>query len=401
MARNLVICCDGTWNTSTQKDRGQVVPSNVVKMARLVDEDSQSAKQIVYYDTGVGTGRGLDKWTGGGLGIGLTDNIIQAYKWIASNYENGDQLYLFGFSRGAYTVRSLAGLIGHCGLTAPDNKLIEQAYGLYREASDKQGEARAAEFKQAQRQLPVHFLGVWDTVGALGVPALSRYGLLRQGIKFICSTTGMLKKYAHGFHSMELGDHINHAYHALAIDEKRGPFEPSLWKKKEANNHTKVMQVWFPGVHSNIGGGYADTGISDHALMWMAVKARDAGLQLNNRYLALRLDPNAHGELRDSMTAVYKALPKYVRKIGLPGTLAEYLHFSVRTRIEHPTNADYPPKNLLPVVTLQEIMGMRKVTDSKVEFDASSQGVIQKIRGASSISTWSQPAKRETESTPG
>jgi uncharacterized protein (DUF2235 family) len=341
MQRNLVVCCDGTWNTPTQKDRGLVVPSNVVKMSRAID-DSDPARQRIYYDTGVGTGRGIDKWFGGAFGVGLTDNIEQAYRWIADEYRDGDRLCFFGFSRGAYTVRSLAGLIGRCGLTGPgDAKAARKAYELYRQASDDRARSRASEFKAGQRDVQVHFLGVWDTVGSLGVPALSRYGLLRKTVRVLARGS----KFAHGFHDENLGRHVVHAYHAVAIDEERGPFAPSLWKA-DGSVRENVEQVWFAGVHCNIGGGYVDAGLSDHALLWMAAKAMKAGLALDYRYLAMRVDPNCHGELRDSKTLAYHLIPDHEREIGLPSTLNERVHQSAVSRMRHPTNG-YRPRNLM------------------------------------------------------
>lgn len=340
MQRNLVVCCDGTWNTPTQKDRGLVVPSNVVKMSRAID-DSDPTRQRIYYDTGVGTGRGIDKWFGGAFGVGLTDNIQQAYQWVADEYRDGDRLYLFGFSRGAYTVRSLAGLIGRCGLTpVGDAKAARKAYDLYRQASDDRRRALADAFKAGQRDVRVHFLGVWDTVGSLGVPALSRYGLLRKTVRRLARGS----KLAHGFHDENLGRHVAHAYHAVAIDEERGPFAPSLWKTEGAPRDN-VEQVWFAGVHCNVGGGYVDAGLSDHALLWMAAKAMKAGLALDYRYLAMRVDPNCHGELRDSKTLAYHLIPDHEREIGLPNTLNERIHRSAVSRMRHPTNG-YRPRSL-------------------------------------------------------
>lgn len=340
MGRNLVVCCDGTWNTPTQTDRGLVVPSNVVKMARAID-DSDPTQQRVYYDTGVGTESGVDRWTGGAFGIGLTENIQQAYRWIADEYQPDDRIFLFGFSRGAYTVRSLGGLLGRCGLTpAKDKAAADRAYELYRQATDEKSRAKAAEFKAKQRQPLIHFLGVWDTVGSLGVPALSRYGLLRKAVRKLVEGS----KYAHGFHDETLGAHVLHAYHALAIDERRGAFEPSLWKAT-AQPRANVEQVWFAGNHCNVGGGYVDSGLSDHAFMWMSVKAMGAGLKLDQRYLAMRVDPNCHGELRDEYHGVYKLLPDHERKIGKKDTLNERIHQSAVSRCNHPTNA-YRPDNL-------------------------------------------------------
>jgi uncharacterized protein (DUF2235 family) len=339
MGRNLVLCCDGTWNTPTQTDRGLNVPSNVVKMARAVDESD--GKQKVYYDTGVGTSKGVDRWTGGAFGIGLTENIQEAYRWLATEYREGDHVYLFGFSRGAYTVRSLGGLIGRCGLSAPDTASVACAYELYRQSVDDDGRARAAAFKAEQRAPFIHFMGVWDTVGSLGIPMLSRYGLLRKVVRKV--TRG--SKYAHGFHDEALGGHVRHAYQALAIDEKRGAFLPSLWKSN-GTVRPNVEQVWFAGAHCNVGGGYVDSGLSDHAFMWMASKAADAGLVLDQRYFAMRTDPNCHGELRNEYHGLYRVMPCGDRVLGLPDTLNEKIHKSAVQRMSHATNA-YAPENLL------------------------------------------------------
>ena len=365
MGCNLVVCCDGTWNSPKQTDRGLEVPSNVVKIARAVD-DSNPRQQRVYYDTGVGTGSGVDRWTGGAFGIGLTENIQQAYRWIADELGDGDRLFFFGFSRGAYTVRSLAGLIGRCGLTpAKDKSAATRAYDLYRQAADDKGKAAAAKFKAGQRGVPIYFVGVWDTVGALGVPALSRYGLLRKAVG------GLLKgtKYAHGFHDETLGAHVTHAYQALAIDEQRGAFAPSVWKSNGAPR-AHVEQVWFAGAHCNVGGGYLDCGLSDHALLWMATKAMDAGLILNQRYLAMRIDPNSHGELRESRVRAYRAMPQHVRPIGQRDTLNEKIHQSALDRRLHPTN-DYHPENLETAASARHVPATRDGLD-----------VLEKIRAA-------------------
>ncbi|MBI3896833.1 MAG: DUF2235 domain-containing protein [Gammaproteobacteria bacterium] len=339
MGRNLVVACDGTWNTPTQTDRGLVVPTNVVKMARAVESSDQ---QLIYYDTGLGTGKGWDHYTGGLFGIGLTANIHDAYCWIANHYQDGDRLFLFGFSRGAYTVRSLSGLIGRCGLPpAKDTKAVKRAYDLYRQSTNAKGKAKAAEFKAKQRQPSVHFIGVWDTVGSLGVPALSRYGLLRKIFRRLIEGS----KYAHGFHDETLGRHVLYAYQALGIDERRGPYEPSLWKS-DGTLRLNVEQVWFAGVHTNVGGGYIDAGLSDHAFMWMAVKAMSAGLTLQERYLAMRVDPNCYGELRNSVLGIYKLLPTFKRKLARGNTLNEHIHKSVLNRLQHPTNS-YRPVNLV------------------------------------------------------
>lgn len=354
LGRNLVVCCDGTWNTPDQQDRGRVVPSNVVKMARAVLTDRpqldahEAPQQKVYYDTGVGTKKGFaghyDRIVGGITGKGLSKNVKEAYIWLAENYRDGDQIYLFGFSRGAYTARSISGMIALCGLTNPNQQDIDAAYDLYRGAHSEEGEAAATEFRSTQpRQPRVHFLGVWDTVGALGVPAFSKWGLLQKSARFLFKG----QKFAHGFHHTGLGGNVDYAFHALAIDEKRGPFAPALWTSKDDSSdppENQVQQAWFAGAHSNVGGGYVDQGLSDHAFLWMAKHAMCAGLWLEEMYLALRIDPNAHGELRESMKWYYKLKGSHQRPIGRPETLNEFIHASAQKRHRNDTNS-YAPQN--------------------------------------------------------
>lgn len=354
LKRNLVVCCDGTWNTPDQKDRGRVVPSNVVKMARAVLTDRrqldahEAPQQKIYYDTGVGTKTGFakhyDRLIGGITGKGLSKNVKEAYIWLAENYRDGDHIFLFGFSRGAYTARSISGMIALCGLTDSDEHETDAAYNLYRSAHDAAGEAAAMKFRSAQPRKPrVRFLGVWDTVGALGVPALSKSALLQKTVRFIFKGSS----FAHGFHHTGLGGNVDYAFHALAIDEKRGPFAPALWTTGNDGNDPpaeKVQQAWFAGAHSNVGGGYVDSGLSDHAFMWMAKHAMCAGLWLEEMYLVLRIDPNAHGELRKSMKGIYKLQGAHQRPIGRPDTLNEFTHASAQKRHRNDTNS-YQPEN--------------------------------------------------------
>lgn len=355
MGRNLIVCTDGTWNTPDQVDRGRVVPSNVVKIARAAsaesDHNGQVREQLLYYDLGVGTGGTFDKFIGGMTGKGLARNVMQAYAAIARHYRPGDRLYLFGFSRGAYTARSLSGMIGLCGI--PDisrlspqevEEVMKDADEIYRldpQKKKSERENRANEFAEEYRhsnggiQKEIWFIGAWDTVGALGVP-------LKVATLFI------LKKYK--FHDPALGDHIKNAFHALAIDERRGPFKPTLWSAGNLQNGQTVEQLWFPGVHTNIGGGYVDSGISDRALLWMCLKARDCGMGFRKQYLNEQLQPNYHGEVRDSMSAMYKVLAPKTRQIGgereVPGAQRseaanEGLHYSAAHRFEHPTQRKY------------------------------------------------------------
>ena len=332
MTRHLVVCTDGTWNQPDQRDRDRIVPSNVVKMARAIaGKTTDNILQLVYYDTGVGTGGWWDRVKGGAFGVGLLDNIKQAYTALEQEFRPEDKLFLFGFSRGAYTARSLAGLIGLCGI--PDRgkhdpaEAIEHAFKIYR-SKKRHGEAEEHRQKYSYTNNAIHFIGVWDTVGALGIPVGLLRGIARSRFRF---------------HDVTLGSHIKYAYHALAIDERRRPFTPTLWLDENVAPHQQVEQVWFPGVHSNIGGGYVDAGLSDRALLWMCLKAREAGLGFKADYMNLRVTPNYHGELRSSRRGIYKAWLSHTRVIGDENKKAvgEAIHYSAKERFEHATEAVY------------------------------------------------------------
>lgn len=346
MGKNIVICTDGTWNRPDQMDRGRMVPSNVVKICRaLADRDHNGVEQRYYYDPGVGTGQGADRLLGGAFGIGLSKNILQAYKWLATVYEAGDNIFLFGFSRGAFTARSLGGLVGRCGILKVPQEEVDQktdeAFKIYRMKRGEKRDARAAAFREenAHPSDEIWFIGVWDTVGALGVPlkALNWIGSWR-----------------HKFHDVSLCANVRNAYHAVAIDEQRRPFRPTLWQTDSLDPGQTVVQAWFPGVHSNIGGGYADTGLSDRALYWMIAHAAENGLRFEDEYLAHRIDPNYHGELRRSLSRVYKVFGRIRRPIGEGNAVGEAIHFSARRRSLHPTN-DYRPDNLVAALDREDL----------------------------------------------
>ena len=258
--RRLIVCCDGTWKTAEATDI-----TNVVWVVRaLLTGDSAGVQQIIYYDRGVGTGR-MDRLTGGAFGQGLLDNVKDAYAFICANYAEGDALYFFGFSRGAYTVRSTVGLIRTCGILRKERMhLLRAAYELYRKPLGTPDSPEAVRFREAHSHAPVRveFLGVWDTVGALGIPLWGLRGLtLRR----------------HQFHDVQLSGVVKRAYQALAIDERRRAFRPSIWTNDPKGTQL-VEQVWFSGAHSNVGGGYPDRGLSDLSLLWMLDRAHQAGL---------------------------------------------------------------------------------------------------------------------------
>lgn len=300
--RRLVVCADGTWNTAEQENNGQPVPTNVTKMFRAVAPvDPAGVSQLKYHQHGVGTRFGLDRWIGGGVGVGLSQNVIDCYRWLIANYAEGDEIFLFGFSRGAYTARSLSGLIRNSGLLRNEHgDMLPRAYQLYRDrgrAAHPKAEA-AEEFRaRFSRSVRIKCIGVWDTVGALGIP----------GHVFNAVTGG---KYH--FHDVTLSSYVENAFHALAIDERRRAFRPSLWAATPGEPGQRLEQVWFPGVHSDVGGGYPECGLSDLAFLWMVDRASTCGLAFDTEYIRAKvreLDLDADEvHVHDSLTLFYRTL---------------------------------------------------------------------------------------------
>jgi uncharacterized protein (DUF2235 family) len=328
MPRRLVVCCDGTWKAAEAK-----APTNIVFISRSVlPVGRDDVSQPVFYDPGVGTGTLVDRISGGAFGRGLSDNIKDAYRWLIYNYSAGDQIYVFGFSRGAYTARSLVGLIRKCWLLhKPHADLLPEAYRIYRLRDDTADSEEAGEFRVKHcRQIDVHFLGVFDTVGALGVPLAGLRGLT-------------LRRYR--FHDPRLSSIVKHAYHAVAIDERRKPFRPTLWETRPGITQT-VEQVWFTGVHSDVGGGYPERGLSDVALRWMIDRAGHAGLDFDERYLGTLLEADPLGVLHNSKTGLYRFTGTYDRPIGVDPSGCEAVSSSAVERHQHAA-AEYRPENLV------------------------------------------------------
>jgi len=258
MSKNIVVSLDGTWN---DKDNADTMSNVALLHDMCLDHES---RQIIYYDEGVGSDGWYDKKLGGLHGVGLSKNIREAYKFITQHYGENDRLYLFGFSRGAYTARSLAGLLFRCGLGQADAQLdtaIQTIYAAYR----NKDATKMAAFKTANRPCPVAMLGVWDTVGALGIP-----------VSFLSDASSKV----FGFHDTTLSPEVELACHAVALDEKRESFEPTLWRET-TDSAQRIKQVWFAGVHSDIGGGYRERHHSDLVLKWMVDHAIKAGLHLD------------------------------------------------------------------------------------------------------------------------
>ena len=348
--KRLVLCFDGTWNTPDQRDRGGVpTASNVTKFAMTVrPADAEGTAQRVYYHTGLGTGRGLDRILGGAFGFGISRNIKDGFGFLAREFEQGDEIYLVGFSRGAYTARSLAGLIRSSGILLPAHRhRVEAAYRLYRRR-DKDSHPAAQEsvlFRRTFSRQPdarIRFIGVWDTVGALGIP--SRF-LLLPALLF------------RQFHDVNLSSYVDRAYQVLAIDEERRPLRPTLWTQQPHAVGQVLEQVWCAGVHANVGGGYEDSGLSDVALGWMLDRAESSGLALDRGAIDPPLSPDAMGVLRESRLGVYRLERPYLRPIAAsarssaraggaqPFVTFESVHRSVGDRIR--ADLDYRPRNVL------------------------------------------------------
>lgn len=341
---NIVICCDGTWNTPGQLDRGVPAPTNVARIFNAVNDVDYGEKiQKKYYHAGVGTdGSWWDKVLGGGAGEGLDKNIMSAYQKLCYNFSgNEDKLFLFGFSRGAYTVRSLAGFISRCGLLRIKElppamvwERIEYLLQCYRHKKNPRTEqkSRGWEFHNAPGQgIKIHFIGVWDTVGALGIPDdMAFLNLLDNRNDYT-------------FHDTELKESVVTARHAIAMDELRGTFQPTLWTGYDQGRDVK--QIWFPGVHSDVGGGYRECGLSDGALEWMIAEAKDCGLRFNEE-MRKQIKPDYNDTMHDSCIGVFSALPTQPRSIPLLSDTDQF-HRSAIDRQKSPPITQCPYRRTL------------------------------------------------------
>ena len=331
--KRLVVCCDGTWNRADQTEGDTLCPTNVVKLAIRIAKQDGAIPQVISYDQGVGTGNAVDRFTGGAFGKGLEQNVYAAYRFLVANYEPGDEIYLFGFSRGAFTARSIGGMIRKCGILArPYSQRYPEALALYRDASVHPESETALQFREqfsccGRDDVKIKFIGVWDTVGSLGIPL--------RGLRWVTA-----KKYQ--FYDTELSGTIEYAYHALAIDEHRAPFVPTLWVEKPKQGQT-VEQVWFAGVHSDVGGGYPEPQLSDVALEWMLQKAKGAGLALDEKTIAAHpITLSVRGRPHESRVGFYELTRGVDRPIGVGGS--QSVHPSVLDRWD--ADRSYRPVNL-------------------------------------------------------
>jgi uncharacterized protein (DUF2235 family) len=302
--KRIIVCCDGTWNA----DDSQTNDTNVAILARAIHGSQQTGGilQIVLYLRGVGTtGLKLETWIEAATGIGVDDNIRSAYQFISQNYVPGDEIYLFGFSRGAFTARSLAGLITACGILFRQSLgALPDAWVYYRSPKPHSPAAFAAKYSaQCHLDPSIAFLGVWDTVGSLGIPG----SLLAAGNK---------EKFA--FHDTSPSPLVKRAVQALAIDEHRRDFTPTFWTGA-IRPGIAIQQVWFAGAHADIGGGYKTRSLADIPLVWMARQAEAAGIALDWKCLPDPAMLDVTAPAHDSSSGLF-ALDRYhptLREIGM------------------------------------------------------------------------------------
>ena len=301
--KRLVFCFDGTSNTLDIP-----YPTNVAITAAAVQNTSRTGPQIVYYDEGVGSGGAWDKITGGAVGAGLYDRVVEAYKFLVFNHEPGDEIFIFGFSRGAYTARSFAGLIRHAGVVnSCFADKIKVATALYQNREKKDVIDDRDEINQFRREfvidscasdqdvawrtanipgcdptavpmVRVRYIGVWDTVKTIGDP---RLGDRDNDGEFDDAE----------FHDHNLYSSVVSARHAVSIDERRKKFDVTLWNNIDELNRSKnfavddptrpYQQQWFPGGHGSVGGGGDIRGLSDEGLEWILEGAKRQGLKLD------------------------------------------------------------------------------------------------------------------------
>ncbi len=339
MPKRLVVCCDGTWNrpdqvTSAAPPGGGAkvtvsAPTNVAKLALVVrPQDASGMRQCMYYHPGVGTTRG-ERLRGGAFGLGLARNVRDAYRYLVDCYEPGDELFFFGFSRGAFTARSVAGFVRNAGILRPEHAhRLGDAYALYRSRGAHPVSTEARLFRASYSYEPrIRFVGVWDTVGALGIPLDGFPWLNRRN----------------QFHDVALSSIVDAAYQALAIDERRRPFRPAVWAPSTTPGQI-LQQVWFSGVHCDVGGGNAGHGLSDIALAWLAARAGECGLDLDHdallggtwdeRFPGGGLEPDPLAKAGTSYKSFYRLTRPWRRPIGVSSPDAESAASSAALRRE-------------------------------------------------------------------
>ncbi|KAK3935161.1 hypothetical protein QBC46DRAFT_398102 [Diplogelasinospora grovesii] len=305
--KRIIVCCDGTWMDSLGK-RGSDPPSNVTRMSRVLCRTcSDGSAQIINYFPGVGTADKLDQFTGGAFGMGLHRDIREVYNFICANYVDGDAIILIGFSRGAFTARSTADMIASVGLLTPEG--LDHFYTIFEdyenigdahrdtdrymipdlpEYGGQTGQAKIEwetarmhkyklglkdlrytrdVYQDGVTEIKIKALGVWDTVGTLGVPPAPVIGVRGSADQWRFTNT-------------QISNKVENAFQALALDEPRYAFRPALWERIVGNS-TNLKQCWFPGTHASVGGGWYDQQMANITLAWMCDQLSTIGVEFN------------------------------------------------------------------------------------------------------------------------
>lgn len=333
--KRLVVCCDGTWQNLTN-----IYPTNIVKLSQSVKPIAEDGiTQIVFYGAGIGSED--KKLLAGTTGLGIDKNIQDAYKFLCLNYVDGDEIYLFGFSRGAYTVRSLAGMIYCSGLLR--RRYITQApqaYELYRNRNVKPGDKEARTYrenygKNQGEPVNITLLGCFDTVGALGIPVLPMFKMFSP-----------ILHSRYKFYDTTLNQFIQNAIHAMAIDEIREIFDVTPMTRNPDAANQQLVQKWFPGQHGCVGGGTKEFApLSDGALKWMIESIKDLGLKLEFDLDSTEIYPNPTVDFKND-PGIYKFLGTKLRDVS--NQLSD-IHESTFDRLQK--RKDYRPKNLAPIIS--------------------------------------------------
>ena len=321
--RHLVIAFDGTWEAPDNDFSDGNQNTHVSRLVNhLNSQTPDGVEQLHLYQPGVGT-HFWDRFRGGVFGWGLSEKILQAYQWLGTHYRFGDKVFLVGYSRGAYAARSLSGLIDRVGLlkTAHIDK-VEDAYSVYRRSQRREANEFKRRFSDA---IEIEAIAVWDTVGSLGIPLKSFQGLNR---------------HLWQFHDTKLASNVRNGFHALAIDEHRPDFKPTLWSPN--SNQQRIEQRWFAGSHSDIGGGRAESGLSALSYQWMVSELSKLGLSIEfSHFVSSHFKP--FDSFNEFLAGVYDLFrDRQYRVLGSLPQGCEVIDPSVFHLIE---KGEYQPKN--------------------------------------------------------
>lgn len=337
MPKNIVVFSDGTG-----QDGGSDRNTNVYRLFNMAE--NRTARQACFYDAGVGSG-GIGRLGGLALGRGFGRNVRDCYRFIFDRYEAGDRIYLIGFSRGAATVRSLSYFIHLFGILPQGReKLVRRAWRIYTIDDPAKRRAAAAELVRYNHTMwaKVHFLGCYDTVAALGAP-----------FDWLSRVIDRVPGLEHRFHDLRLSPAVVHAYHAVALDDQRATFHPLLWDAVEDEPERAgegadrlavetLRQVWFAGMHTDIGGGYRDRGLSDIPLVWLTQMAVEKGLRIHPEH-RVAIAEDADGPMRNPRAGLGRFYRRRPRAWDPARRDRPVVHASVLARRKNVANADDPP----------------------------------------------------------